>query len=226
MSKTAEKHIRKFSRRNRTKFFFGHLHAQDLLYAQMVETAVSKMKLDTPPFYPIGGAANYSLLYVLLRANTELPVGNVIELGIGQSTLLLDALGAAGVSVEHDEKWVEILQSKVSRRKIAHAPLTRASVHGRDTQVYSIEPGMKANLVLIDGPQGKPRFSRWGALKLLDEVLEDDFLVIVDDVDRRGEQDLALEIMKTRDNVKVHFVSGRSSQCLIFTPGFGAANWF
>ena len=35
-------------------------------------------------FYPIGGAANYSLLYLVLRAMTEFPVSSILEVGAGK----------------------------------------------------------------------------------------------------------------------------------------------
>lgn len=42
------------------------------------------------PLFPVGGAAGALLMYRVLRGLRELPVSSVLELGAGQTTLLLD----------------------------------------------------------------------------------------------------------------------------------------
>jgi hypothetical protein len=120
-------------------------------------------------YYPIKSAANYSLLYLILRVVTELPVRRVLELGCGQTTLLLDDLVRQHpldvITLEHDAAWAGRIQERVTHR-IQHAPLVTKTIRGRSTETYATDPvslGGKVDLLIIDGPVGKKHSSRWGA---------------------------------------------------------------
>lgn len=202
----------------------GRAHGQELLYAHMLGDALRGQAIKLPHLYPTGAAANYSLLYLLLRIQTELPVQTTLEIGIGQSTLLLDALGAVGESVEHDQKWAEVIAGQVTNRTIRVPRLVERHFAGRATMCYDFSP-QEADFVIVDGPQGTGRFSRLGALELLDKSLAEEFIVIFDDAERRGEQDTIMEFLKRR-NANVHFFSGLKSQCVAYTEKYELVSWF
>ena len=133
-------------------------------------------------------------MYILLRCITELPVQRVVELGCGQSTLLFDALRQLRLieitTLEHDWEWARRIQCQV-KHEITCANLVCRVVEGRRTLVYDTDVGLGVapNLLLVDGPQGGSRHSRWAALQWIERGLGDDFIIVFDDAERRGEID-------------------------------------
>jgi hypothetical protein len=201
----------------------GSLDRREAKYATMFNEAFRKRTGEAPAFYPTAGAANYSLLYTIMRCVTELPVTRVLELGMGQSTVLLDALGADTVSVDHEEPWVQRMGEKV-KHQCVYAPLVERQVHGFAVPAYDFAPS-KFDLVLVDGPQGTPRRSRWCSLDVLDKCLGDEFIVIFDDAARRGEQDTVREFLKSR-NADLHLIQGSDAQIIAYSPKFAVAKYF
>lgn len=210
--------------KNRAKRFLGHLHGQEILYAHMFDRMLEARGLECGPFFPIGGAANYSLLYLIGRICLELPVRNVLELGVGQSTILLDVIGMAGQSVEHDAGWAETIRRKAPNREVLTTELVTREIKGCPAQIYNFDV-RTAELVIVDGPQGSPRYSRLGALDILDDCLADEYMVIFDDAERKGEQDTILSFARSR-NARTHIISGLSSQCVVYTDKFAAVGWY
>jgi len=222
MSITAK--LRKLRRATLIEKLNGERTSREILYAHMLSEALRISKISYAPFFAIGGAANYSLLYLIYRIQTELQPAATLELGIGQSTLLLDALGAKGMSIEHDAAWAAHMQTRV-KREILTKPLERRTYRGVTTDSYTYDGDQTFEFAIIDGPQGRVRNSRWGALEILERTLADDFIVIFDDAARKGEQDTAVEFQAMRGG-DVHIVRGGSSQCLIFSERFFPAAWY
>lgn len=201
----------------------GSLDRREAKYATMFNEAFRSKTGNAPAFYPTAGAANYSLLYTLMRCHTELPVSRTLELGMGQSTVLLSALGVEAVSVDHEKPWVDRMAGQV-RHACVHAPLVARNVHGHNVHCYDFTPS-KFDLVLVDGPQGTPRRSRWGALDILDNCLNDEFIVIFDDAARKGEQDTIREFLCSRD-AEIHLVQGSDAQIIAYTRKFSVVKYF
>ena len=150
-------------------------------------------------FYPVGSAANYSLLYMIWRCLRDLPVTAVLELGAGQSTLLLDkarqALGGrfAVRTIEHDAFWATAVTENVSH-PVVQAPLVPARVGEHAIAYYdlarAIPDAQQFDLVIVDGPPAETdetRYSRSGCVAVLERCLAEDFVVILDDAERDGE---------------------------------------
>jgi hypothetical protein len=178
--------------------------------------------LDIPnKYYPLGAAANYSLLYLILRSAQELNIKNVVELGAGQSSLLFDALRRKNVmtgsvsTIENDELWASQIRSAVSH-DVKCVPLRRNRIGSYDFDGYdlsAIEVPSKIDFLLIDGPVawGKGRtFARLGALPLLDKLdFEDGFLIVVDDAEREGETTLVDRIGSILRKREIDFKSAQ-----------------
>jgi hypothetical protein len=148
-------------------------------------------------FYPVGGAANYALLYILIRLAFEFSFENIVELGAGQSSLLLDALWKAGslsstiTTIEDSGNWAKTIEDQVSHKieRIELAKQTLAGVKfcGYDFSNHSFK---NIDLLLIDGPPASSEqtaFSRLGALNLIEYLNEDGFVIVADDTHREGE---------------------------------------
>lgn len=134
----------------------------------------------------------------------------VVELGSGVSThyigRLLARLGGHVWSVEHDVRWADQIESDMAGEglsevvTIVRAPLTPvASPWADDATWYDqntlskVFAGRAVDLLVIDGPpaheMGKEH-SRYPALHFFANALADDYAIILDDIDRPGEQDI------------------------------------
>jgi len=205
---------------------------RELIYLGMVNEAIRSLKLNTPPLYPTASAANYSLLYVLLRAASDTPGARMLDIGAGQSSLVLNALAEQDAqlqvtTLEGDETWARLIQQKV-RHPVIHAPLTRRDVQGRAAAAFELAkiPQNTFDIVVVDAPHGEKRHSRRGVLEVLDRVLDNEFLVIFDDAGRVGEQDTIRAFLSQRHSLGVRLVFGSKAQILAFTPKYRHAAYY
>lgn len=170
----------------------GH-EAMEVVYRDLFLRDLARAGVEDR-FTPVGAAANYSLLYLVLRCYVELPVRNILDVGAGQTSLLLDALqrrmGRADriVTLEHDADWAARIGSQVSHT-VLRRDLVEMRIHGRRTRMHDTT-GLTGpfQLIIMDGPPGSPRYSRLGVVHLMQTVRDRrDAVVILDDVDRASE---------------------------------------
>lgn len=213
-------------RLNRWRWAIGTLPATELFYQQVFDSAVARSGLSVPPLYPVGSAANAGLLYTIFRLAEEFSGLSWLELGAGQSTLLVDALARGGrvasaLTLEHDAQWAGRIGARVDH-EVRVAPLQRADVVGIAAETYDFDPPRRFDIALVDGPIGTPRRSRWGALKALDAGLAEDFVVAFDDAERPGERDTIASFLEAHPTAGHVFVHAMKSQCLVFTEKYRA----
>jgi predicted O-methyltransferase YrrM len=144
----------------------------------------------------------------LARVCNEIVFGEreaIVELGGGISTLVIARLlrerGGRIDSVEHDPRWADLVRSQIRREGLeqvasvieaalrAH-PLGRGGAPWYDETALDCLPP-RIDLLLVDGPPGYGEGmaeSRYPALPVLAERLGSGALVILDDVERPGEQ--------------------------------------
>jgi len=170
------------------------LHAKELLYQQLFAWLCERNGVEKR-FHPVRSAANHSLLWLLGRIVEENAVRNVIELGAGQTTRLLDALCRPRdiplLTLEDDAFWAEEIGRGVEH-EVRRVPLVPTRLGGPATRGHdlsSLPDDARFDLVVVDGPRGTRRDSRAGALDLLDAHLATDFIVVFDDAERLGERD-------------------------------------
>jgi predicted O-methyltransferase YrrM len=148
-------------------------------------------------FFPVRGAANYSLMYLVARIVTELRPDRIVELGAGQSTLLIDKLaGGLGpaakiTTLEHDADWVAHIGGSV-RHPVLHSGLRRRAVAGIDVAGYEFGelPAGPVQFLIVDGPPAKgaaTRYARLAALELAERLDPAGFVIVIDDAERPGE---------------------------------------
>ena len=129
---------------------------------------------------------------------------SVLECGSGFSTLKLAELtherGGRLVSLEHDELWATRVRSNLAAAGLAEtarvtlAPLQRHPL-ARDGLLWYADQALRflprrIDLLLVDGPpafEPETDLSRYPALPALAERLAPDAIVVLDDIDRRGE---------------------------------------
>lgn len=211
------------------------LQSRELLYERLFSNALPGLGI-TSRYFPLKSAANYSLLYLILRTVTELPIRRVLELGCGQSTLLLDDLACVRdlqiVTLEHNPEWAARMQARV-RHRIHCFPLVSRAIRGVPTSTYDTSMQVFAapqDLVIVDGPVGIATHSRWGVLEYLEALVGTDFVVIFDDVERAGEQQTiaaALDLWDSKGiTYAVAFTRALKSQCVIAAGAFAEARYY
>lgn len=169
--------------------------ALESIYRDLFRRELAKLG-ETDDFFPIGGAANYSLLYLILRIGREMRPRSVLDIGAGQSTLLWSMLKAHGfvgsiVTLESDADWGARIGAQVAH-EVRVTPLATRQVAGRAVRTYDwdrVRDGAPFDVIVCDGPNGTPRHSRSGILTMLDDTLPEDVALILDDAERIGEQD-------------------------------------
>lgn len=174
--------------------------ALEAVYQHLVCRDLARLQLDDV-FYPVGSAANHGLFYIILRAALEFPLASVLELGAGQSSLLLDALARKQVlrarvrTLEHDEQWAARVTARVAHN-VTTVPLRERSEAGISFVGYdlrTVETGT-IDFLSIDGPPAgtiETQYSRLGALELAQSIDLTRFLIVIDDAERAGERLLA-----------------------------------
>ena len=121
----------------------------------------------------------------------------ILECGSGVSTVLLARLlhqRERGIltSLEHDPHWATLIQDHLRREhldQIAH--VIQAPLQGDPPWYLPDEMPDEIDLLIVDGPPAfKPGHgaARAPALARLDDTLVHDATVILDDIDRPGEQ--------------------------------------
>ena len=222
--------------------YSSNLETRELLYFQ----AFLNLLPEKHDFYPFGGSANSSLLYFLGRFLKEFQQLNIIELGMGQTTMLLNIFAnnqANHFSIDDNEFWIDSIKSKLinpGKSQLIFRNLTKVEVSRNKTFFYqdfeSIFKNKTIDLVIVDGPKGTKRFSRCGILPFLVKRFsdQDDMVVIFDDTHRKAELEtfhLLIKMLKNDDiwdeNYKIKYINAMKSQaCLIKGKKFLSANYY
>lgn len=139
---------------------------------------------------------------------------HVVELGGGVSTFyiarLLSRRGGHLRTVEHDRHWADLMDRELNGEglgdavTVVRAPLTPTASGWPDEDAAWYEPGRlkdavaggPVDLLVVDGPPANHagrEHSRYPAAAFFAPMFAEDYAVILDDIDRTGEQ----EIMKS-----------------------------
>lgn len=205
---------------------------EEIRYSQLWSSL--QRQIGEPAIHPSTlGAANASLLFVLGRILTELPVSRVIEFGAGSTSKLIGHCASrstlTAATIEHDPFWADHIAAQVSH-PVFTCPLTDDTRWGITTQTYQLPDLVREqrfDLLVIDGPPGKPTHSRLGAVAQAVELADAEFILVLDDVDRDGEKQtvkaLQQQMQEQGRRVDVRWVHAAKDQLIMCTPRFEAA---
>ena len=221
--------------------YSNNLQAKELIYFQSLINILPK-KVD---LYPFGGSANSSLLYFLGRFCKEHKDLSILELGMGQTTILLDVFSDdqnAHVAYDDNEFWVNNIKSKINNTKsnLKYRPLEDFNFDKVKTKFYKDlndeEKDTNFDLIIVDGPKGTKKFSRSGVIPfIVDKIAkQDDLVVIFDDTHRKPELstfELLIKIIKSKglwnDQCNIKFINASKSQaCLIKGSKFHSSYYY
>lgn len=180
------------------------------IWGQIFNNTISDSDwLKNKTFSPGRWALGYPALYVLYRVLNEFRPRNILELGLGQSTMMTTQYAASDLAinhiiVEHDNSWIDFFEnsktlsknSRIIQRNLSYVPYKDAD-SVRTYENFKVEiPKIKYDLILIDAPLGgdMKEYARIDVLSILPECLADKFVIILDDANRIGEKHTIKEI--------------------------------
>lgn len=136
--------------------------------------------------------------------------GAVVECGSGLTTIVAGAYasskGIPYIALEHHDNWGRKVQGVLNEFGIRGVSLIVRPLrdHG-DYCWYNLQSDEKPDqvgLVICDGPPGDTLGGRYGFLPSLENSFRAGTVILIDDISRKPEQELA-ETVKARLNVKV-----------------------
>jgi len=207
----------------------------ELIYQHIFTKKIESLGL-TYRYAPVNAAANNSFLSILLSMVDAFELKNILELGCGQTTLLFDDLRTKKNfhidTVENHPLWKDTIQEMV-KHEITLCPLTKQDIAGHTANAYTWPEEIKNkkyDLIVIDGPVGGSKMSRHGALELIPNSLEDEFIMVFDDAERKGEQETiaAARTLLKHKGVTVHEKTVRAlkNQHIFFTDKYSKVFMF
>ena len=200
---------------SRTSDTLDELYYADIFNSTIVGSSWWKYGIS-----PGNMAVGYSFLYALYRILDDIKPTNILELGLGQSSLMTTAYAqdkkgsVKHTIIEHDHSWIDFFKHKLhgDNYSIFTPDLLVADVEGHNVNVYDdISPVMKGekyDLMIIDAPFGSEFISRIDTLDYIPECLSDDFILMLHDASRPGEQNTIKMIENILNEGNVKFSKG------------------
>ena len=200
---------------------FKELNFADLLHDTIIESGW----LHDKSFSLHGWAANYSFIYMLYRILDNAKPQNILEMGMGQTSRLTSQYAAycnpnATLDIiDNDAGWIATYQPQLAQNE-------HTKVHQRDLEFFTYDEtecrkykdlnkivgNAKYDLIIVDGPFGGGQtFPRSNILDLIkNHNLDDDFIIVFDDAERKGEQNTIAQTIKLLQEQNMeHFVFQR-----------------
>lgn len=177
---------------------------------------------DLPSISPGRWAVGYNYIYVMTRVLDSIRPHSVLDLGLGISSSLIscyfkffDYEDGLHTIIEQDENWVKFYTqiNKLPDTSEIHVCECVEKSY-KDCKIYAykdfanVVKNKKYSVISIDGPWGSDRYSRRDIIEVLPDILEDSFVIILDDTNRRGEKDTIKEIEQILRLNNIEFVNG------------------
>jgi archaellum component FlaC len=175
-------------------------------------------------FSPGRWAVGYQYLYVLYRALNGVKVNSILETGLGQSTRMITQYVEANPDcshrvVEHDKEWIEFFKEEnklSSRSEVVQCNLYTSQYEDDEKVLMYAEfdkrlSDRKYDCISIDAPFGGDanKYARVDFLKLVPNCLADSFVILVDDVNRPGEQNMVELLQRKLEQNHIQFCTGK-----------------
>jgi len=210
----------------------------EILWSQIYRDTIRDREwLEKLSVSPGRAAANYSFLFLIVRILSDFKPKSILEIGLGQSSKVVSAFlfnelaNSRHVVVEGSQDWIDYFvkaNPDLGRSEIVFLP-HETKQEGRHQYVgyQGIEnlSRNKYDLYLVDGPTGGGALSRFDLMVLLQErSKEDDFVIVVDNYERKGERrmvELVLKDLRRRGfKISTAVYSGSNDQFVIATTKF------
>lgn len=200
---------------------------KEVLWAEIFNnTIVDSNWLDNKKFSPGRWAAGYPLLYSLYRILDEIRPQSILELGLGQTTKMIaqyvkNSDVEKHIVVEHDSDWINYFMKNFELSNKTHIEKMDliTTEYSEDKDVISYKDfadklkHKKFDLIVVDGPFGgyAKIYSRIDILGILPNCLKDDFVIILDDLNRQGERMTLKKIIENLEQNNIKYKRGQYS---------------
>jgi len=182
-------------------------------------------------------AGNYSFFYVLNRILTDFKPQSIVEFGLGESSKFVSTFldnyltESTHTIIEQDESWATHFKDNfelAEQSTINILPLKKKIIKGFEVNSYDkIEEFVtnKYDLYLVDGPFGSNNYSRYDIVNVIKKVsAADEFIIMLDDYEREGEQQTFEELKAVLDKKRVEYVTrvyaGTKAVAVLGTPKY------
>lgn len=223
---------------------------REILYANIFRDTIEGSNwLKFKNFSLNAGAASYSFMYVLYRILDEVQPKNTLELGLGQTTKLTSQYAghvedAKVTVIESDQDWINVFSDKLELNdniKIIQKDIETFEYDNTDNLRYKEFTAEisdeKFDFIIIDGPNGffpetgEPLdYSRTNIWELIPNNLADDFIIIIDDYERKGEQNTIKQVKMLLVQYGIEFYEltlvGLKQQHIIVSEGYKFVTWY
>lgn len=182
-------------------------------------------------------AGSYAFFYVLCRILKDFKPKKILELGLGESTKVVSAflnnslIHSNSLVLEQDLSFIDYFKKNnaiADSLQIKHCPIIQKKI---TKHIYFGYDGIEEiaenpfDFYIVDGPHGSDRFSRYDALPLISSLKKSDqFILLMDDTNRIGEQDTLLDIKKYlySNDIEYFFAEyqGNKSSAIIATSAY------
>ncbi len=175
----------------------------ELKWANIFNSTISGSEwLTKKSLSPGRWAARYPFLYVLYRVLDDINPNSILEFGLGESSKITYQF----IANKKKDSSLKIIENNTDFASFFYKhyynlasfvtilPLKKILVKNFECLVYdnliaSLED-KKFDLVIVDGPWGSKRYSRYQIIDIVDNnMLSENFVIIFDDTDRPGEYD-------------------------------------
>lgn len=199
----------------------NHRGIDELLYAQKFNTCLLNYTwIENKLIFPGQWAAGFPLMYLLCRILNDGVFHNILEFGLGEtSKLMLQVTNLRPKTkidiIENNQDWIEFYRLEVNSSNVAihRKDLTQIRILNQSVNAYQdlmtgLE-GRQYGLIIIDGPMGSSAYSRYQIVDVFEaNMLEKEFIIIIDDYNRPGEKQTATILMQRMKVAGVEFYSG------------------
>lgn len=220
--KSTIKEFRANNKQIRLKLAELEFQNRELEWSQIYHDSIRGKKwIEELPLNVGRWAGNYSFFYVLNRILSDYKPEKILDLGLGESSKFISTylenylIGSSHTIVEQDQNWINSFQERFklsTRSNIVHCPIEVKKVNGFDVNMYQNFKDKifgKFDLYIVDGPYGSERFSRYDIISLVKRIeKEDQFIIMMDDTNRKGEQDTFEEIKKYLNSMVIDYYIG------------------
>jgi hypothetical protein len=155
-------------------------------------------------------------LHNLFRILEDVKPKNILEFGLGQSSKLVyqyaEYYNVDALTIEHDKDWINYFKEHAPQIKfnIHQTDLENVKINGVETTTYQditqvVANGGGIDFIIVDGPPGRPRYSRPQVLDFIPELAQN-FCIFMHDSERNGEQETLSLIYEKLNQKGVEFL--------------------
>lgn len=203
------KRIRTLVRENYQNHVLTHRLAHENIWAHTYHDSIR----DNPELQNLSlkvgrWAGTYSFFYILHRILKEYEPEKIVEFGLGESSKFISTFNHSignkleHITIEQDGNWKNIFNQQFEQNNIdikVHPLQVKKHLEYEYNGYENIENvPTDADFYIVDGPFGSKRFSRYDIINVIQNFSQEkEFILILDDYQRIGEQDTSKEIIKT-----------------------------